>query len=158
MEVNIIFSAILIFIIVYLLFSLSGILFPIDRTWYASLKKPSWTPSGKTIGIIWAILYALIALSLAIVEYKIGLKNTSITFMLLWGINYLANQAFSFFEFKAKRLDLAFLDTAVVAITTLLLIFVTLQYSVLAAVLLIPYLIWSTIATLLAWSIYRLNK
>ncbi|MGE7925917.1 TspO/MBR family protein [Viridibacillus arvi] len=153
-----IFSAILVFILVYLLFSLSGILFPIDLTWYASLKKPSWTPTGKTIGFIWAVLYALIALSLAIVEYKVGLKNTSITFMLLWVINYLANQAFSFFEFIAKRLDLAFLDTAIVAITTFLLIFATLQYSILAAILLIPYLIWAFVATILAWFIYRLNS
>lgn len=152
-----ILSAILVFIIVYLLFSLSGILFPVDRFWYASLKKPSWTPSGKTIGMIWGILYALIALSLAIIEYKMGLKSTSISFILLWLINYLANQAFSFFQFNAKRLDLAFLDTLAIVITNILLIYSTMQYSGLAAILLIPYLIWSMIATTLAWSIYRLN-
>ncbi len=139
------------------MFSLSGILFPIDRTWYATLKKPTWTPSGKVIGVIWTVLYGLIALSLAIVEYKVGLKNTSLTFMILWLINYLANQAFSYFEFKAKRLDLAFLDSAIVAITTLLLIFATIQYSVLASALLIPYFLWSIIATYLAWKIFRLN-
>lgn len=153
-----ILSAILVFIVVYLLFSLSGILFPVDRTWYASLKKPSWTPSGKTIGMIWGILYALIALSLAIIEYKMGLKSTSISFILLWLINYLANQAFSFFQFTAKRLDLAFLDTIAVVITNILLIYSTIQYSGLATILLIPYLIWSIIATTLAWSIYRLNS
>ncbi|MGM9966607.1 MAG: TspO/MBR family protein [Rummeliibacillus sp.] len=153
-----ILSAILVFIVVYLLFSLSGILFPVDRTWYASLKKPSWTPSGKTIGMIWGILYALIALSLAIIQYKMGLKSTSISFILLWLINYLANQAFSFFQFTAKKLDLAFLDTLVIVITNILLIYSTTQYSGLAALLLIPYLIWSLIATTLAWSIYRLNS
>lgn len=158
MEVDKILSAILVFIIVYLLFSLSGILFPVDRTWYASLKKPSWTPSGKTIGMIWGILYTLIALSLAIIEYKMGLKSTSISFVLLWIINYLANQAFSFFQFNAKRLDLAFLDTTAVVITNILLIYATVHYSGLATILLIPYLIWSIIATTLAWSIYRLNS
>lgn len=153
-----ILSAILVFIIVYLLFSLSGILFPVDRTWYASLKKPSWTPSGKTIGMIWGILYTLIALSLAIIEYKMGLKGTSISFVLLWIINYLANQSFSFFQFNAKRLDLAFLDTIAVVITTIMLLYATVHYSGLATILLIPYLIWSIIATTLAWSIYRLNS
>lgn len=158
MEVDKILSAILVFIIVYLLFSLSGILFPVDRTWYASLKKPSWTPSGKTIGMIWGILYTLIALSLAIIEYKMGLKSTSISFVLLWIINYLANQSFSFFQFNAKRLDLAFLDTIAVVITTIMLLYATIHYSGLATILLIPYLIWSIIATTLAWSIYRLNS
>lgn len=158
MEVDKILSAILVFIIVYLLFSLSGILFPVDRTWYASLKKPSWTPSGKTIGMIWGILYTLIALSLAIIEYKMRLKSTSISFVLLWIINYLANQSFSFFQFNAKRLDLAFLDTIAVVITTIMLLYATIHYSGLATILLIPYLIWSIIATTLAWSIYRLNS
>ncbi|RDW20336.1 hypothetical protein CWR48_06530 [Oceanobacillus arenosus] len=153
-----IFPAILVFIIVYLLFLISGFLFPIDRSWYAKLKKPIWTPSGKVIGVIWGVLYALIALSLAIVEYKIGLKNTSLTFITFWIINYLTNQAFGFFEFKAKRLDLAVLDTAIVALTSLLLIFVTLPYSVVGAVLLIPYVLWSTFATYLAWNIYLLNR
>ncbi|WP_135551298.1 TspO/MBR family protein [Paenibacillus cymbidii] len=113
--------AIVVFIIVVLSFSLSGLLFPIDRQWYRTLKKPSWTPSGKVIGMIWAVLYVLIALSLAIVEYKVGLKNTSIVYI------------------------------------ALLIFFATLPYSTLAALLLIPYVLWSVIATYLAWTISRYN-
>ncbi len=41
----------------------SGVLFPIDREWYDALQKPDWTPSGSVIGIIWAVLFALISLS-----------------------------------------------------------------------------------------------
>jgi tryptophan-rich sensory protein len=28
--------------------------------WYQSLAKPSWTPSPRTIGLIWQILYPVI--------------------------------------------------------------------------------------------------
>ena len=34
--------------------------------WYDALEKPSWTPSGMTIGMIWAVLFGLIALSVAL--------------------------------------------------------------------------------------------
>ncbi|WP_235832945.1 TspO/MBR family protein [Gottfriedia acidiceleris] len=122
------------------------------------LKKPVWTPSGKIIGVIWGVLYALNALSHAIVEYKVGLKATSNYFIVLWIVNYLTNQAFRFFEFKMKRLDLAALDTAIVAITTLFLIYATMPYSAFATKLIIPYLLWSTFATYLALKIYLLNR
>lgn len=78
--------------------------------------------------------------------------------MTLWVINYLTNQAFSLLQFKVKRIDLASIDTAIVAVTTLLLIFVTIPYSGWAAVLLIPYVLWSAFATYLAWRIYSMNN
>nr|WP_135548365.1 TspO/MBR family protein [Paenibacillus cymbidii] len=150
--------SLVVFLFVYLLFSLSGILFPVDRKWYAALTKPNWAPSGKTIGLVWGGLYVLISLSLAIVQFKIGLKNTNSTFISLWVINYITNQAFSFFLFKAKRLDLSVIDTSIVFFTSLLLVAGTWEYSILAAVLLIPYMLWTAFATYLAWIIFRLNK
>lgn len=151
-------SSILVFIITLILFSLSAFLFPIDLKWYSKLKKPTWTPPSKLFGIVWGILYILIALSLAIVDYKVGLKNTSFAYLLIWLINYLSNQAFSYFQFKLKRLDLAAIDCLIVAITALLLVKLTMNYSILASVLLIPYALWAIFATYLSFTIYRLNK
>lgn len=151
-------SSILTFIFALVLFSLSGILFPIDMKWYSKLKKPVWTPPSKLFGIVWGVVYVLIALSLAMVEYRVGLKYTSFTFLLIWIINYISNQAFSYFQFKIKRLDLAALDCLIVAVTAVLIIIFTLPYSIVASVQLIPYAIWTTFATFLAFSIYRLNK
>lgn len=36
-------------------------------SWYPSLHKPSWTPTGATIGTIWTILYTLMGLAAWIV-------------------------------------------------------------------------------------------
>lgn len=151
-------SSILTFIFALILFSLSGILFPIDLKWYSKLKKPVWTPPSKLFGIVWGVLYLLIALSLAIVEYKIGLKNTSVIYLLIWIINYISNQAFSYFQFKLKRLDLAALDCLIVAVTAVLLIILTIPYSMLSSLLLIPYAIWTIFATYLSFTLYYLNK
>jgi tryptophan-rich sensory protein len=61
-------GAVLVFILTYALFSAAGFLFPVDRDWYDALHKPEWTPSGSAIGIIWAILFALISLAAAFIQ------------------------------------------------------------------------------------------
>ena len=38
--------------------------------WYQSLRKPSWTPSPKTIGMIWQILYPVIMVSFGLVFFQ----------------------------------------------------------------------------------------
>ena len=148
-----------VFLISYALFSLSGFLFPTDLAYYASLKKPDWNPPEKLFGIVWGILYALISLSVAIVYVKTsGFKEVSTFYLLILLINYVANQAFTFIEFKLKNLGLAFIDAAIVALTTSLLIYFTIPYSRLAAWLLVPYLLWSCFATVLAYTIFKLNE
>ncbi|GLX70788.1 TspO/MBR family protein [Paenibacillus glycanilyticus] len=148
-----------VFLITYVLFSLSGILFPTDLAYYADLKKPDWNPPKQLFGIVWGIIYALISLSVAIVYLDTsGFKEASIFYLVILLINYVANQAFVFIEFKLKNPSLAFLDTAIVAVTTALLIYFTVPYSTLAAWLLVPYLLWSCFATVLAHTIFKLNE
>ncbi len=71
-------SSIIVFLLTYGLFYVSSVLFPIDRTWYDALEKPSWTPPGMTIGMIWAVLFGLIALSVAIIYNNYGFKPKNI--------------------------------------------------------------------------------
>ncbi|WJE54411.1 tryptophan-rich sensory protein [Bacillus cereus] len=148
-------SNIIVFLLTYGLFYLSSILFPIDRIWYDALEKPVWTPSGMTIGIIWAVLFGLIALSIVNIYNKHG--SNPKTFWFIFLLNYIFNQAFSYFQFSQKDLFLATIDCLLVAFTTLLLIIFSFNLSKLAAYLLIPYLLWSTFATYLSWTIYTMN-
>lgn len=151
-------NSVLVFIISMLFFSLASFLFPIDIAWYSKLRKPKWTPPSKLFGLVWAVLYILISISLAVIEWKIGILNTSYIFLIILLVNYISNQAFSFFQFKLKRLDLATIDCLVVAITSVYLIFLTISYSFTASILLIPYAIWTVFATYLSYCIYRLNN
>lgn len=113
-------GALAVFVITYALFSAAGYLFPVDQEWYNSLKKPDWTPSVTAIGIIWATLFALISLSAAIVYAAFSFKGAkSFRFTLL--INYVLNQAFSYFQFTQKNLLAASLDCLLVAITAIVL-------------------------------------
>ena len=148
-------SSIIVFLLTYGLVYVSSILFPIDRAWYDALEKPSWTPPGMTIGMIWAVLFGLIALSVAIIYNNYGFKSK--TFWFLFLLNYICNQAFSYFQFSEKNLFLATVDCLLVAITTLLLIAVSSKLSKVSTWLLIPYFLWSAFATYLSWTIYSIN-
>ncbi|MDP4111956.1 MAG: TspO/MBR family protein [Bacillota bacterium] len=149
-------GALAVFVITYALFSAAGYLFPVDQEWYNSLKKPDWTPSGTAIGIIWAILYALISLSAAIVYAAFSFKGAkSFWFTLL--INYVLNQAFSYFQFTQKNLLAASLDCLLVAITAIVLLIIAKKYSRAASYLLLPYFLWSAFATFLSFTINSMN-
>lgn len=149
-------GALAVFVITYALFSAAGYLFPVDQEWYNSLKKPDWTPSGTAIGIIWATLFALISLSAAIVYAAFSFKGAkSFWFTLL--INYVLNQAFSYFQFTQKNLLAASLDCLLVAITAIVLLIIAKKYSRAASYLLLPYFLWSAFATFLSFTINSMN-
>ncbi|MET4566836.1 TspO/MBR family protein [Bacillus subtilis] len=149
-------GALAVFMITYALFSAAGYLFPVDQEWYNSLKKPDWTPSGTAIGIIWAILFALISLSAAIVYAAFSFKGAkSFWFTLL--INYVLNQAFSYFQFTQKNLLAASLDCLLVAITAIVLLIIAKKYSRAASYVLLPYFLWSAFATFLSFTINSMN-
>ncbi|PEC56892.1 hypothetical protein COE20_11185 [Bacillus cereus] len=148
-------SSIMIFLLTYGLFYLSSILFPIDRIWYDALHKPPWTPSGMIIGIVWFLLYGLIALSVTIIYNRYGFHQK--LFCFLFVLNYICNQAFSYFQFSQKNLFLATIDCFLVTITTLLLIVFSLKLSKISAYLFIPYFLWSAFATYLSWTIFSMN-
>ncbi|BBP91785.1 hypothetical protein BsIDN1_54030 [Bacillus safensis] len=76
--------AIVVFFITYALFSIAGFLFPIDREWYDALNKPEWTPGGGVIAAVWAVLFALISLSAAIIYGKYGFQKITLPFWILF--------------------------------------------------------------------------
>ena len=149
--------AVIVFFITYALFSIAGFLFPIDREWYDALNKPEWTPGGGVIGSVWAVLFALISLSAAIVYGKYGFQKITMSFWIFFVLNYVFNQAFSFFQFSQKNLFVATIDCLLVALTALALVIVSGKLSKVIPILLIPYVLWGFFATYLSYTIYSMN-
>ncbi|MDN9009262.1 TspO/MBR family protein [Brevibacillus laterosporus] len=150
-------SSIILFLVIIALFSLSGILFPIDLIWYNTLAEPDWLFSNNVIAIIWFVLYALIALTVVVLQKTIGLDNLNHSWYLLFAINYVINQAYTFLLSIQKDLSLAFYDCLAASISTLLLLLYTGKYSRWAALLLFPYLVWSCLTAYMSWVIYQVN-
>lgn len=150
-------SSILVFFATYALFSVAGFLFPIDQRWYEALSKPGWTPPGSTIGLVWAVLFGLISLSVAALYQTGALRGENWALVTILVVNYLLNQGFSYIQFVRKDLLLATIDAALVALTALALVVLSWRHSRLASIAFVPYVLWSTFATFLSWTVYRLN-
>jgi benzodiazapine receptor len=127
------------------------------RKWYNKLKKPSWTPPGRTIGMIWSILYPMIAISFAyvVINYFRGSVNPFI--LSVFTINLGANIAFSPIFFGMKNIPLATIDILIVWITIIAQFFLIWPHSWIIAVLQIPYLIWVSIASTIQLTVFVKN-
>jgi len=127
-------------------------------TWYPGLKKPKYTPPNQVFGPIWTALYILMGLSVYFVWQK-GLANDGVlpAFILFWvqlGLNAL--WSIIFFGLKSKG------GGVIIIIVLWFLILATIitsfQVSIWAGILLIPYILWVSVATYLNVGIWRLNK
>jgi translocator protein len=124
--------------------------------WYTELRKPAWQPSGAAIGAVWSALYVTIATAGSLLWLQRRRSNPAVP--TLFVAQSVLNAAWTPLFTRAKSPALATLDCA--ALTAVNVGLVASAWSVrrLAAVLLVPYLVWTAFATFLSWSIYRLNS
>lgn len=151
-------SPIVVFVVTYAVFLISGFLFRIDLVWYDALAKPSWTPPGAVIGLIWAVLFGCIALSVALLDAKAGLLNIGPWLITAIVTNWFLNQAFSYFQATRKDWFLAGWDAALIAVTAWLVAYLAARVNPLSGWLYVPYAVWSSFATYLSFLIWSLNR
>lgn len=125
-------------------------------TWYPALKKPSWTPPGWVFGPVWTILYIMIAISgWLIYQAKPSLQRS--TALAAYGGQLVLNFTWSFFFFSLMSPILGLIDIISLSLLIILTIINAWHVRQLAAILLIPYLIWVIYATMLNAEIWLLN-
>lgn len=143
---------ILTFLLYLLPWFISAIIFPTDKLYYASLTKPFFAPPPIVFGIVWPILYLLIATSI----YKVINKSNN-KYKITLIINYISNQLFSLFFFTLKNPALALIDTIIILISSIYLYRETKKINNNASILLFPYILWNTFASILISSIFIMN-
>ena len=131
---------------------LSSLLFKSNNAYYTSLNLPFFAPPSYLFGIIWTILYLLIAYSI----YKTWI-NTDTKYKIILLINYIANQLYTFFFFTLQNNFLALIDTIIVLISSIYLYKETKKIEEKNSKYLIPYIIWNSFALLLSFSIFVMN-
>lgn len=124
--------------------------------WYAEIKKPAWTPPGATIGIVWTILYTMMAVSLWLIWKKKTQSSKSRAY-LFFGIQLFLNFIWSLLFFGLESPALALVNIALLLISIGLTIKTFYRIDRFAAYLLIPYLIWVAYASSLNAAIWLLN-
>ena len=133
-----------------------GAFFVSTDGWYATLIKPSWNPPSWLFGPVWGLLYVMMAVAAWLVWREGGWKlqrQALGLFLVQWLLNALWTPLF----FGLHQPGLAFAE--IVALWLLLVMTVALFWRAkkLAGALLLPYLVWVTIAAVLNFTIWRLN-
>ena len=147
---------IFLFIIILLLWLLSGLIFKFDADFYNLLKIPSFALNGKYISIIWFIIYILTTISIILINKKTNIFKEKDYFNILI-TNYLSNQLFTYFFFYLKSPFLGFIITTVNFISTIYLFLETKKISKTSSYFLIPYIVYGIYAFILMTSVYFMN-
>jgi len=119
----------------------------VKSSWYQSIK-PSITPPNWIFPIAWGILFFLMALSLyfAWINAK---NNDKRNIAIIFGINFVLNILWSFLYFYMKNPSMAFIDIILVWFSILSMILATWKINRTASLILIPYLLWVSFASIL---------
>ena len=130
----------------------TGAVFP-PGDWYRALKKPSWTPPDWVFPVTWIVLYT----SMSFAAARVAPMDASGYAMAFFALQIALNTLWTPIFFGLRRmaggmLVLSFLWAAVLA--TLVTFW---QLDLIAGLLLVPYLIWVSIAAALNFSVWRLN-
>jgi tryptophan-rich sensory protein len=125
--------------------------------WYRALKKPVWTPPDPAFGVIWTTIFALTAIAGVLAWRGAGRSATREQLIGLFALNGFFNVLWSLLFFTLQRPDWALIEVSALWLSILVLILVCGRLSLIAGLLLAPYLVWVSIASLLNFEIVRLN-
>jgi len=127
-------------------------------TWYAGLKKPRFTPPNRAFGPVWTTLYILMGVSVFLVWQKgLATDGVLLAFVLFW-IQLAMNAIWSIIFFGMKSKGGGVITIVVLWLLILMTMVSFFRVSVWAGVLLIPYIVWVSIASYLNVGVWILNK
>jgi tryptophan-rich sensory protein len=130
---------------------------PSIPTWYATLNKPSFNPPNWLFAPAWTTLFIFMGIALFLVWLK-GFKEKKVKVAIIFFlIQLILNVAWSFCFFYWKMPFWAFVDIIILWLFILLTLIRFWKINKTAGVLFIPYLLWVSFASLLNYSVWKLN-
>lgn len=123
-------------------------------SFYAQLSKPTWAPPAGVFGPVWTVLYALMGVAAWLVWRSPGPRSAALT---LFGAQLGANALWSWLFFAWHRGALAAVEILVLLALIVAMIVAFWRISRLAALLMVPYLLWVSFASVLTWAVWRSN-
>lgn len=126
--------------------------------WYASLRRPVFTPPNWLFGPAWTVLYVLMGVSLFLVwrrgDAGVDVRAAVAIFLAQLVLNALWTPAF--FGLRSPGAGLA----VILPLLTLIIVTIVVFWRIrpLAGMLLLPYAAWVSFATVLNASLFALNR
>jgi tryptophan-rich sensory protein len=125
-------------------------------TWYRSLEKPSWNPPDAVFGPVWTTLYLLMGVALVLVRRRAGGSATDAA-QAVFGLQLVLNLAWSFVFFGNRDPRGALAVIGLLWVSILATIAAFWRVRPVAALLLVPYLAWTSFASVLNAEVARRN-
>ena len=125
--------------------------------WYFSLKQPGWKPPDAAFGVIWTLIFTLCAISGWLAWRVADTRALQQRVVLLFGVNALLNILWSALYFKLQRPDWALIEVVFLWLSIAALIVGLWRLSRWASALLLPYLVWVSVASALNLATVQLN-
>ncbi len=130
---------------------------PAIPTWYKTLNKPFFTPPNWIFSPVWISLFILMGISLFFVWRRSDHPKFKIAFI-FFSVQLILNILWSIVFFGLRSPLLGLVDIVLLWIAILMTIQNVSKISKFAGVLLTPYLVWVSFATLLNFSLWILNR
>ena len=128
------------------------------RSWYAGLKKPTFTPPNAAFAPVWVTLYLLMGIAVFLVWREgLGQEGVTTAFVIFWA-QLVLNILWSAIFFGLKSLFGGMVIILLLWVAILINIIAFFGVSRLAGSLLIPYIIWVSIAANLNVQVWKLNR
>ena len=127
------------------------------KDWYRSLKKPFFQPPEWVFPIVWTSLYASMGYASYMIyrdAYDVEKRNCALS---VYAVHLLINWSFTPVFFGRRKLGWGFVICAVlwVFVANVLKLFHDINKD--AAIPFVPYLMWCTLATALAFCLWKNN-
>jgi tryptophan-rich sensory protein len=125
--------------------------------WYDGLVKPAWNPPSWVFGPVWTLLYCMMATAAWLVWLRGGWQAQPTAlglYVLQWALNALWTPLF----FGLRRPGLALVEILALYAALLATLVAFWRIKPRAGLLLVPYMLWMTLATALNFTIWRLNR
>jgi benzodiazapine receptor len=126
------------------------------KSFYSQLVQPSWAPPPGVFGPVWTVLYTLMGLAAWLVWRSggFGPNRQALTLFLL---QLMFNALWSWLFFNWNLGVMALADIVMLSILIVATLVSFWRVRPLAGVLLIPYLLWVSFASVLNYSLWQLN-
>jgi tryptophan-rich sensory protein len=123
---------------------------------YTQLVRPEWAPPPGLFGPVWTVLYALMGIA-AWLTWRVGGFLAARTALTLFLMQLVVNALWSWLFFGLHLGALALVDIVLLWVIVAATLLAFRRIRPLAGALLIPYLLWVSFASVLNYSVWRLN-
>lgn len=127
------------------------------QDWYLQINKPVWTPPGLYIGLVWTVLFVLLAIAGILVWKKMSRGRGFTIFAVTFFVNLGLNALWSYLFFGAHMLPAAFFEALLLGVSVLVMIILSWKTVRAAAWMLVPYCAWVFFASYLTYTVWMMN-